>query len=534
MIQRIAEVLTVLALAGLAAHQIRASDRRIDPVTSHRYVSALSDVVALEAQLISEVLEARSGASGNYDRLVALQQSLEQVQKNALAVPGFLSPAQRAALESATAELRTYQKKVNDRVERFKTENAVLRNSLLFLPMAARALEAMNGAAERGAFEESASALVRDVLLLQAFGDPSIRARAARRIEDMSASNGEEHAGGEDHALVLRHSKVVLTQIPVVDALVHDIKEAKMVHRAENLSALYQRERQVASQLGERDMRVAFALVLLAVLSGAASLLLRSRRATLELRRTTGQLRETVVLLQVEQAKQQELSELKNRFVSMTSHQFRTPLGTILSSSEMLEAYEDRWSTEKKGSHFARIKTCVLDMMRMLDAVLLIGTNDAGRLAFNPARLDLGRFCAEVVEAASRSCSEHELAFEAPAVKEEIVADETLLRHVAENLLSNAIKYSPRGSKVEFAVRRDGTDIVFDVRDRGIGIPEADQPRLFETFHRGSNVGNAKGSGLGLSIVKRAVLLHGGTIHLRSAVGEGTEFTVRIPCPRAA
>jgi signal transduction histidine kinase len=534
MIQRIAEVLTVLALAGLGAHQIRASERRIDPVTSHRYVSSLSDIVALEAQLLSEVLEARSGSAGNYDRLVALQQSLDRVQRSAGAVPGFLSPAQRAALESAVDDLRASQTKVNDRVERFKSKNAVLRNSLLFLPAAARGLDAVNGAAEGGEFEAAANALVRDVLLLHAFGDPSIRDRAARRLEHMPAPKEATGQDDQGRALVLRHAEVVLTQLPVVDALVREIKEARMVQRAENLAALYQRERQVASQLGERDMRVAFALVLLAVLSGAASLLLRSRRATLELRRTTGQLRETVVLLQVEQAKQQELSELKNRFVSMTSHQFRTPLGTILSSSEMLEAYEDRWPAEKKASHFARIKTCVLDMMRMLDAVLLIGTNDAGRLAFNPARLDLSRFCAEVVEAASRSCPDHEVAFEAPELQEDIVADETLLRHVAENLLSNAIKYSPRGGKVEFVVRRDGADIVFDVRDRGIGIPEADQPRLFETFHRGSNVGNAKGSGLGLSIVKRAVLLHGGTIQLRSAVGEGTEFTVRIPCPRAA
>jgi len=529
MLRRVLEAVAVLALVGLAVHQVTASGRRIDPVKSHRYVTSISDLVALEAQLVSEVLEARSGASGNYDRLVTLQRSIGRVQKNDLVVPGFLSAAQRATLEAETAELVRAQKYVDERVERFKTENAVLRNSLLFLPMAARALEAMSVAAERSTFVDSAGALVRDVLLLQTFDDPSIRARAALRLEAMPAREGDE-----DLALVLRHSRVVLTQIPIVDTLVHDIKSARMVHRAETLSRLYQRERQAASQVGERDMRAAFALVLLAVTSGAASLLLRSRHATLELRRIAGQLGETVALLQVEQAKQQELSELKNRFVSMTSHQFRTPLGTILSSSEMLEAYEARWPAEKKASHFARIKTCVLDMMRMLDAVLLIGTNEAGRLAFNPARLDLRRFCAEVVEAAARSCPDHELAFEPPTANEDIVADETLLRHVTENLLSNAIKYSPRGGKVEFAVRRDGEDIVFQVRDHGIGIPEADQPRLFETFHRGSNVGNAKGSGLGLAIVKRAVLLHGGTIRLRSVVGEGTEFSVRIPCPRAA
>lgn len=534
MIQRVAEVLTVLSLAALAVHQTSASARRIDPVVSHRYVTDLSEVVALEAQLVADVVEARSGVSGNYDQLVAIQRSIDAAQSRAMNPPAFLSAPQRDALRAAVAGLRASQEAASEHLERFKSENAVLRNSVLFLPTAARALEASGDAPRRGSFEATAADLVRDVLLLHAFGDTSIRARAARRLEDMPADLPAGAPGAEDRVLVLRHSRVVLAQLPVVDALVREIKDARLGAAAESVASLYQRERQVAAQLGERDMHVAFALVLFAVLSGAASLLLRARRAAKELGRTTGQLRETVELLQVEKDKQKELSDLKNRFVSMTSHQFRTPLGTILSSSEMLEAYDARWPAEKKAVHFGRIKTCVLDMMRMLDAILLIGTNEAGLLAFNPAKLDLSRFCSEVVEAAIRGCPEHELSFDGPSGKEEVLADETLLRHVAENLLSNAIKYSPPGAKVEFAVKRDGADIVFGVRDRGIGIPEADQARLFETFHRGSNVGSAKGSGLGLAIVKRAVVLHGGTIQLRSAVGEGTEFTVRIPCPRAA
>ena len=109
------------------------------------------------------------------------------------------------------------------------------------------------------------------------------------------------------------------------------------------------------------------------------------------------------------------------------------------------------------------------------------------------------------------------------------MADESLLRHIFSNLLANAVKYSAEGSEVEFTVKRDGAHAVFTVQDRGIGIPEADHPRLFEAFHRGSNVGQISGTGLGLMIVKRCVDLHRGEISFVSKEGQGTTFTVRLP-----
>jgi signal transduction histidine kinase len=107
--------------------------------------------------------------------------------------------------------------------------------------------------------------------------------------------------------------------------------------------------------------------------------------------------------------------------------------------------------------------------------------------------------------------------------------DDKLMRHIFGNLLSNALKYSPAGGTVDFEVRADAHAFTFVVRDQGIGIPEADVPRLFETFHRATNVGNIVGTGLGLAIVKRSVDLHGGTIGVRSTLGQGTVFTVTLP-----
>jgi signal transduction histidine kinase len=109
------------------------------------------------------------------------------------------------------------------------------------------------------------------------------------------------------------------------------------------------------------------------------------------------------------------------------------------------------------------------------------------------------------------------------------IGSESLLRHIFSNLLSNAAKYSPPGSPVEFTVKRDGADAVFTIRDRGIGIPESDQPRIFDAFHRAGNVGELPGSGLGLLITKRCVELHGGSIGFHSEAGSGTTFSVRLP-----
>src|SRR5262245_61417784 len=111
--------------------------------------------------------------------------------------------------------------------------------------------------------------------------------------------------------------------------------------------------------------------------------------------------------------------------------------------------------------------------------------------------------------------------------------DERLLRHILNNLLSNAVKYSPQGSEVTFLLERRDESAAIEIQDRGIGIPLEDQPRMFESFHRASNVENRPGTGLGLAIVKQAVELHGGEISLKSAVGAGTRFTVMLPLRQA-
>jgi signal transduction histidine kinase len=228
-------------------------------------------------------------------------------------------------------------------------------------------------------------------------------------------------------------------------------------------------------------------------------------------------------------AREQELNELKSRFISMTSHEFRTPLTTILSSTELLKHYSAKFTEEKKQIHFERIQSNVHHITQMLNDILLLGTAEAGKLDFNPAQMDVRQFCQQLVEEFQQGIGRHHsLCFTHQGQLRPVSLDEKLLRHILGNLLSNALKYSPieRPVCLELTCRRN--QLIFRVKDQGIGISQTDQQRLFESFHRGINVGNISGTGLGLSIVKKAVDRHGGTISFESQVGVGTTFTVVI------
>lgn len=227
---------------------------------------------------------------------------------------------------------------------------------------------------------------------------------------------------------------------------------------------------------------------------------------------------------------ERELSELRSRFTAIVSHEFRTPLGVIMSAVELLRNYHDKLDGERRVELFEDIHTATRRMGDLMEQVLVLGGADAGKLAFTPEPLDLEGLCAKLVDE-SLSATSHKCPIEHHFGKtlEGAIASESLLRHIFSNLLSNAAKYSPAGSPVRFGVSREQKDAVFVIHDRGIGIPVEDQPRVFDAFHRAGNVADLPGSGLGLLITKRCVELHGGTIGFQSEAGDGTTFTVRLP-----
>ena len=234
--------------------------------------------------------------------------------------------------------------------------------------------------------------------------------------------------------------------------------------------------------------------------------------------------------------KERELNELKSRFVSMTSHEFRTPLAAILSSAELLRDYGERLPAGERAELIAIVESAVRRMSRMLENILTIGKADADRLDFAPAPIDLAQLCEAIVRDARRAAADQVVAVAPVRIRfagdtGSRVLDERLLRHILGNLLSNALKYSPGAGEVDLDVECLPASTVFTVTDRGIGIPPEDLPRLFDTFHRAANVGNIAGTGLGMAIVKRAVERHGGSIEVDSRPGVGSRFVVSLPGP---
>jgi len=228
--------------------------------------------------------------------------------------------------------------------------------------------------------------------------------------------------------------------------------------------------------------------------------------------------------------REKELSEMKSKFVSTASHEFRTPLATMLSSAELLEHYSESLSPPEKLNLLQTIQSGAKRMSELIDDVLTLGRAESGVLKLNPGRMDLRELCGKVVsEFRIAQGRQHLISLVDRFDRADVDMDERLLRHILNNLLSNAVKYSPPGSEVIFSLARRGEQAVIEIQDQGIGIPAQDRPRLFESFHRASNVENHPGTGLGLAIVKKSVELHGGEINLASAPGAGTRFTVVLP-----
>ncbi|HEX8310877.1 MAG TPA: PAS domain-containing sensor histidine kinase [Chthoniobacteraceae bacterium] len=256
----------------------------------------------------------------------------------------------------------------------------------------------------------------------------------------------------------------------------------------------------------------------------------RVAQRTIELERANAQLKNAEQELLKTLAQEKELSELKSSFVSMVSHEFRTPLAVILSSAELLKNHLERLGPNVREEQLTAICSSTKHMSKMIDEVLLLGKVEGGQMRFAPAPIDLRELCVRLVDE-MHSATQHRCPIEFDGLAESVPTsgDEALLRHILGNLLSNAVKYSPAGEPVRLEVARDGQNAVLVVADRGVGIPAADLPKIFQAFQRASNVGQIAGTGLGLVIVRRCVDLHGGTIDLQSEVGQGTRVTVRLP-----
>lgn len=249
------------------------------------------------------------------------------------------------------------------------------------------------------------------------------------------------------------------------------------------------------------------------------------------------EMRESQEKMRKSLAQEKELGDLKTRFVSMASHEFRTPLATIQTSSELLEHYNERLSAEERSDAVADIQRAVQRMQSMMDSFLAFGRIDAGSTAFAPRPINvLSCLQGLLHETRTSQLRRHAVSIylEPPLDANTcLMLDETLLSQMVINLITNACKYSAQGTQVSVIAAQlqtaQGTFLSISVQDQGIGIPEKELPRLFESFYRASNANTIPGTGLGLAIVDRAARAHGGSVQVKSLLGQGSEFTLLLP-----
>lgn len=238
---------------------------------------------------------------------------------------------------------------------------------------------------------------------------------------------------------------------------------------------------------------------------------------------------EAEMLKALEQEK--ELRKLKSSFVSMASHEFRNPLSSIMICTDLLMHKEQEIAEDEYNLYLNAIKSSANNMKSLLEDILVLSKTESANGVFTPNWLNLEEFCEQIIEELAIVYQDRKINFTKFGFPLQIYGDKKLLRHILTNLLSNGIKYSPATESLDLKLAYAEAEqlITLEIVDRGIGIPAEVQKHLFESFYRGNNVGDIPGTGLGMSIVKKAVEIHGGTIAVDSEMGVGTRITVTLP-----
>ncbi|MFC5192233.1 ATP-binding protein [Algoriphagus aquatilis] len=230
--------------------------------------------------------------------------------------------------------------------------------------------------------------------------------------------------------------------------------------------------------------------------------------------------------------KEREINELKSRIVLNVSHGFKTPLTSILSSAQLLQIYAEKEHPlkQKIGKHASKIEHSVRALNNLLTSVLFFGKADENKMEYKPKKVFMATFVKDLLDNVKAGI-ENDVTIKSEVVNlpKTVTTDPDLLYQILENLLSNAVKYSKDGKEVDFKLSMENNRLVATVSDKGIGIPKAEQGKLFDRFFRGGNVGIVEGTGLGLSIVKKCIEVLEGEISFESEAGKGTTFQVSVP-----
>ncbi|MEO0779434.1 MAG: PAS domain-containing sensor histidine kinase [Bacteroidota bacterium] len=324
---------------------------------------------------------------------------------------------------------------------------------------------------------------------------------------------------GDVFPLYLSVAEVQLEGKTIYTGIVHDLSEQKRIES--QIRELNQSLERIVQKRTEE-------------LSETVNQLLRTNQQleheVTERKRAENALRQSERETRQALEKEKELSELKSRFVSMASHEFRTPLSTILSSAALVGRYPSSDQQDKRQKHIDRIKTAVGLLTDILNDFLSLSKLEEGKLAQQAERFSADGFNREVIEEMRGLLRPgQQIVYQPPPSDLEVHLDPRLLKHILFNLLSNASKYSADHQSIYYRCTPEEKLLRFEVRDEGMGIPQRDQEHLFGRFFRATNVSNIQGTGLGLHIVRGYVEMMGGKITFRSTEGQGSVFIVQLP-----
>ena len=316
---------------------------------------------------------------------------------------------------------------------------------------------------------------------------------------------------------------IIIAGVMVIAAFIHISRSisAPLLHLADRMRRLAANDTDI--DIGETQRRDE--------IGEMAQATLVFRNNAIELMRSQRMLARQAARLEEQLAQEQRLALLQRNFVSMASHEFRTPLTVIDGHARRLVKTKDAVAAEEIGERGGKIRAAVLRLTHLIDNLL-----NSARLIdggaepyFHPIEMNLATVLREVCQLHREMTPGAQISERFAAAPIPMVGDAKLLFQVFSNLLSNAVKYSPHGGLIEVEAEAATGEVVVSIADRGIGVPAADLERLFERYHRGSNVSGIVGTGVGLYLVKMAVELHGGSVTVESKEGDGSRFTIRLP-----
>ncbi|MDX2098845.1 MAG: PAS domain-containing protein [Leptolyngbyaceae cyanobacterium bins.59] len=345
----------------------------------------------------------------------------------------------------------------------------------------------------------------------------------ARKQSVENVVMGVYHPQRSDRVWLLVNAKPDLTADGAVKQVLCTFSDISELKRAQ--TALLRSEAELRQLNQDLEQRVQERTEALAQMND------QLRQEITEHERTEAALHQVEEELRQSLNRERELSNLKSRFITTVSHEFRTPLTILLTSVELLKRYKATWPAEKSDKYYERMRGAIDKMTAILNDILTLAKMEAGKSQCSLAPINLQVFCQELItELKEENGIQNPLEFiDHRSTLDDVWLDAELLWNILSQLLMNAVKYSTPDLPVQLILSRDAETVTFQIQDTGLGIPQEDLPYIFDSFHRASNVVNIPGTGLGLAIVNRCVGLHGGQTTVQSEMGAGTTVTVTLP-----